>query len=788
VPVIAPAPAVIDDVFDPATPDGWVLTDEGVDPLRESSRQSRTAISNGFLGIRAARTLNRTGGVAPYTCVAGLFDVPGPEQPVPQLMPAADWLQLSITSTGHAPASALLGMSEHRRRLDLSRGVLHTGCQVSGGQSLGFSLRTMRLISLADRRVGLQLMRLEIERGAAELQIEAWCDGLQSGLLALHLGQDEAAWRTRTSGKGLGLAAWACLETEGRAIPAGRSAPFRWSWVWQARPGKAAFLQRLVGIARTDEPAADPAIPARQALAGARSLGWRAVLEAHAAAWSERWRRSDVVIEGDPEAQGALRFAAYHLNSAANPDDERVSVAARALTGSDYHGHVFWDTEIFLLPFYSLIWPQAARAMLMYRFHTLDAARVKATRLGWRGALYAWESADTGAETTPEHAIGPDRRVVDILCGTQEQHIAADIAYAVWQYWQASADEGFLRTAGAEILLETARFWVSRAVPEADGCRHIRGVIGPDEYHEHIDDNAFTNMMARHSIARALEAATLLKARWPDDWARLSAAIGLDGAELSGWPAAASAIVTGRQPATGLYEQFAGYFALEQIDLAHYAGRSVPMDTVLGRDRLQASQIVKQADVVGLLALLPEAFPGAAAAANFAFYAPRCSHGSSLSRAMHGVAAARLGLSDQALTYFRQTAAIDLADSHAAIDGGIHIAALGGVWLMAIFGFAGVSLHNDHLAIDPILPPGWIAMSFPLQWHGSHLAIRIDASPLQIVVELAAGAPVMLRVCGELYCITEGKQSFFEKKDAKMMASGVFDSRPSSGVSISIGA
>ena len=193
-----------------------------------------------------------------------------------------------------------------------------------------------------------------------------------------------------------------------------------------------------------------------------------------------------------------------------------------------------------------------------------------------------------------------------MLCGTQEQHISADVAYAVWQYWQATADEAFLLDAGAEILLETARFWSSRANLEADGRRHIRGVIGPDEYHEHIDDNAFTNVMARWNIRRALDVAALLRERWPERWATLSRRLGLDATELETWRRAADEMATGLDPKTGLFEQFAGYFALEQIDLADYAGRSVPMDVVLGRERTQRSQVIKQADVVALLALLPE--------------------------------------------------------------------------------------------------------------------------------------------------------------------------------------
>ncbi|HXC78621.1 MAG TPA: glycosyl hydrolase family 65 protein, partial [Candidatus Acidoferrum sp.] len=436
-----------------------------------------------------------------------------------------------------------------------------------------------------------------------------------------------------------------------------------------------------------------------------------------------------------------MRFAVYHLNSAANPADERVSIGARALTGDDYRGHVFWDTEVYLLPFFVLTWPEAARSLLMYRFHTLDGARAKAAGMGWRGALYAWESADTGAETTPEQVIGPDRQVIDILCGRQEQHISADIAYAVWQYWQATGDEEFLLGAGAEILLETGRFWSSRAELEADGRHHIRGVIGPDEYHEHIDDSAFTNVMARWNIRRALDAAALLRERWPERWTSLSCRLGLDDTELRDWRNVADTMATGLDIKKGLYEQFEGFFALEDIDLTDYAGRSVPMDLVLGRERIRKSQVIKQADVVALLGLLPEEFADDTGAENFRFYEPRCSHGSSLSRAMHGLVAARLGYAEMALRYFRQTAAIDLADTHAAIDGGVHIAALGGIWLTAVFGFAGLSLRRDCIALAPQLPPGWDSLSFGLQWRGRGLRIKILPGEQVVEATLEVGEP-----------------------------------------------
>ena len=568
------------------------------------------------------------------------------------------------------------------------------------------------------------------------------------GLVSERIDEDLGVWRTQRSGKCLAVATASSLQIDGYDLPAITTDRLTWSWSWRTRAGQIVCFERTVAVALSGTHDLEPGREARDKLGTARHLGWRGVLAEHEAAWASRWQFSDVEVEGDAAAQLALRFAIYHLNSAANPADERVSIGARALTGDDYHGHVFWDTEIYLLPFYILTWPEAARALLMYRFLTLDAARVKSARMGWRGALYAWESADTGAETTPEQTIGPDRQVIDILCGKKEQHVSADIAYAVWQYWQATGDEEFMRNAGAEILLETGRFWASRAQPEADGYRHIRDVIGPDEYHEHVDDSAFTNVLARWNIRRAIEVAALLRERWPECWTSLSSRIGLDDEELNKWRNAADEIATGFDPKMGLFEQFAGYFALEEINLADYAGRSVPMDVVLGRERTQRSQVIKQADVVALLGLLPEEFVGDTGVANFQYYEPRCGHGSSLSRAMHGLVAARLGYSELALRYFRQTAAIDLADTHVAIDGGIHIAALGGVWLTTVFGFAGVSLRNDGVAIDPQLPAGWSSLGFGFQWRGRRLTIRIDQAKQSLKATLEEGEPMTLVIEG----------------------------------------
>ena len=744
--------------FDPTADPEWRVDAIGYDPFRETSRQSRFTLSNGLMGVRGGRAFTRgERWITPSrTSVAGLFATGDAIDALPRLVPAPDWLQVRLLLPDGPMVHEPSDVPSYRMSLDMSRGALFTECRHTR-DNVAVRVHEMRLVSASQRAIGLQRIRFLIEQGDSEVRLEALVAPADAALRLDHEEPALAVWRAHRSAKGLAMAATAFLTVDNVDLSADGLNGLSMAWNWQTSPRQVVEFSRLVALEIDDAGSTDLAARARQELDAAVRLGWSGVLARHEDAWSHRWRASDVQIEGDPAAQQALRFAAYHLNGAVNPDNEFVSVAARGLTGEDYAGHVFWDTEIFLLPFYCLTWPEAARALLMYRFHTLDGAREKAARLGWRGALYAWESADTGADVTPDQAVAPDRQVFDILCGSQEQHISADVAYAVWQYWTLTRDEAFLLNAGAEILLETARFWVSRAVPEEDGRRHIREVIGPDEYHESIDDNAFTNVMARWNIERGVEVANLLRQHWPDRWAALSMDLGLTDTEFASWPAAAEALSTGFNADTGLFEQFEGYSNLEDIDLQAYEGRSVPIDVVLGRDRTAASQIIKQADVVALLVLLPETFPDGADAANFAWYAPRCSHGSSLSTAMHGLAAARLGRTRQALDYFRRTSAIDLSDAKAAIGGGLHMAALGGVWMTTVMGFAGVSFTEDGIRLRPQLPPDWTTMHIPLQWRGRALEVAIDAVGQSLSIVVRTGEAMAAYVGDARYWLEPGQ-------------------------------
>jgi kojibiose phosphorylase len=505
-------------------------------------------------------------------------------------------------------------------------------------------------------------------------------------------------------------------------------------------------LSRIAAFSHQAVNGGDPAQAAAEVHVASRKLGIRRLIARHVRRWEQRWRLSDIEIEGDQEAQQALRFAVYHLNSAVNSDDERVSIGARGLTGDAYMGHVFWDTEMFMLPFYIHTWPEAARALLMYRYHSLPAARNRAQALGYRGALYPWESADTGDDVTPAYALRPDGELVAIQTGKKSHHISAAIAYATWSYWQATADFRFLIDAGAEMLIETARFWASRACLAADGRYHITDVVGPDEYHEGVSDNAYTNVMARWNLERAVEAATLVQQRSPQSWRELSRRLDLRAEELGDWPRVSVGLTTGIADQGALFEQFAGYSSLQHVELGQFEPRTVPIDVLLGRERTSGSQIIKQADVLMFLHLLWETFSTDVHEANFRYYEPRCAHGSSLSPPIHAALAARLGDLDIAERYFRQAVGIDLDDTQGRAAGGIHIGALGGIWQAVVFGFAGVSIGPNGVRVAPHLPSQWKSLRFPLQWRGRLLRFDFQGDPARCAVFLEKGQSLRVSI------------------------------------------
>ncbi len=491
-----------------------------------------------------------------------------------------------------------------------------------------------------------------------------------------------------------------------------------------ARDGRTAALvdiRRDGGLDRIGAYAPDETT-ALAALATAENLGFDRLLSEHREAWAARWEAADVVVlDGDPQLQRAIRLGLFHL-MASVADEGEAAVGARGLAGGGYRGHVFWDSDVFVLPFLAATHPSAARAMLEYRIRRLDAARAAAAQRGYRGARFPWESAADGRDVTPSFGRMPTGQIARIRTGEAEEHITADVAWAASCYLDWTADTGFAAGPGRELVVETARYWASRIRLDSAGGGHIYGVIGPDEYHEPVDDNAFTNVMARWNLKRAAA---------------------LDGPEAARWRQLADALVDGFDPKSRRYEQFAGYFRLEPLLIADVTPRRpIAADLLLGTRRTRGAQVIKQADVLMLHHLVPDEVAPDSLGANLDFYEPRTAHGSSLSPAVHASLLARAGRFPEALAALHLAARIDLDDISGSTASGLHLATMGGLWQALVFGFAGVRPHGDRLVVDPRIPPQWGGLELRLRFHGSPFVLRIDHHTVELD---AAGALVLDR-------------------------------------------
>jgi kojibiose phosphorylase len=760
--------------FTPSDDSSWTLEVYDFDRQLEPTIEAVFAMVNGYSGTRAA--VEEGSPVSrPATFIAGVFDTselpqaPELEAPIPEIVVAPDWSRLRIAVDDQELRLDQVELLSQRRVLDMRQGVLLREWRVRDAAGRVTSLRSLRFASLDNRHALVQLLMLTPENYSGRIVLESSVDGrVTNENNTRHLevlssaAQDERSadaqgqlltMRTIQSGYQLAFAAYADLRDAAGGVipgqPVAEAALVGRRWEWEAQQGQIYELRKLVAVV-TSRDTPEPGAEARRILSQLVEQGGAALLDDQSRAWAARWRTADVEIGGSAEIQREVRYALYQLIGAAHAGDERASVGARSLTGERYRGHVFWDTETFVWPFYLFTDPPTARALLMYRYHTLNGARNKARAIGCRGALYAWESTDTGEETTPPFINVPGLGRVAVLTGIEEHHLAADIAYAVVQYRVATGDEQFFLDYGAEMLLEIARFWASRATMGDDRRYHVLKVIGPDEYHESVDDNAYTNVMAQWTLRHGLETADELQKQHPQRWAALAAQLGLTLAELDEWRQVADGMVTGFDQATGLFEQFRGFYDLREVDLTGHDAAQMTMDVKIGWDELRRSQILKQSDVVMLMFLLWENFPPAVREANFRFYEPRTTHDSSLSPSFHALVAARLGDMILAERYLRQAARIDLDFTRkgwAGATGGVHIAALGGIWQALAFGFLGMYPGPEGLRFKPRMPADWGELRLPITWRGSRL--RVAAWPGGVELRVEAGEPISLAIGDE---------------------------------------
>lgn len=729
------------------TTTSWQIEQEGFDPAREDEMESIFTVGNGYLGVRGALDSPLPGCQADLF-IAGVYDRKQPERPYSErefLASRGDYpytelvslpfpFRLRLAVDGQTLDLAGPHWRLYRRVLDLRGAILHSHSAFEMDEGRQTVVRTWRCASVADPHLLLQEITVCLENHSAQVHIDTSLADTDLAanhphLVSLETGEVDPAFdlhRFVTQASEIEI----CLAARTTLVGSGKDSVH---WKVSGSIGETLTFRRYV-VVYTGR---DLPHPVGAALERIRALDWQefdGLVKAHAALWDRVWGRAEVRIAGSPAAAQALRFNAYHLSIAADCDP-RVSVGARALTGRAYEGHVFWDVEMFKLPFYVHTCPEVARSLLLYRYYTLEGARRRAQELGYRGACYAWESTITGDDVTPRAIrLKTTGSEIPIFTGTQQVHVTAGVAHGIWRYWEATHDREFLRDAGVEVLAETARFWVSRSTRGARHV-HIQGVVGPDEYHHSVDDNAYTNWMARFNLERAVEAVNWMAREFPQAWSALAERMQLTIDEPLEWADVARDLYCPAPNSDGVIEQFRGFFLLEDYSLPREERYKAPISRLFDWERINRLKLVKQADVLMLLHLFPDAFSRDVVAANYRYYEPITDHSSSLSPGIHAAVAARLGLHEDAHRYWRESLWLDLSNTMGNSALGLHAACMGATWQALVFGFLGVRLTENGPVCEPeasaCLPAKWRAIRLNLAWRGRIHTIEIARKETQ---------------------------------------------------------
>lgn len=446
------------------------------------------------------------------------------------------------------------------------------------------------------------------------------------------------------------------------------------------------------------------------------SLGFEQMYQRNQKAWKKIWNMADVTLEAEEELQGAVRYNIFQLIQNDPASDPKASIGARGLMHGRYKGCYFWDTEIFMLPFFLHTNPEAARNLLLYRYNTLEDAVKSASNFSLEGARYSWMASDTGFEQCETWDTG-----------SCEIHITADIAYAMGRYIDVTGDVQFLKDYAAEVFLQTARYWTSRFTYNvAQDQYNLLFVKGPDEYCGVTSNNFYTVQMAVHNIKLALKAITIMKESYTDEWETLRDRLNYDPLEAQKWTEIIAKAVTRFDETRNLWIQDDTFEKLEPLDITIHKEDDIPLYHKIVFDRLQRYQVLKQPDVLMIMALFGEDYSIEQQQATWDYYEPKTLHDSTLSFGIHGLIAAKLGRVNDAEKYFNKSLYLDLKDimKNTAKEG-IHTAALGASWQALVFGYGGIWIGKNGITCKPHLPKSIRQMVVHIQYHGDTYKITI---------------------------------------------------------------
>ncbi|MFF5369362.1 glycoside hydrolase family 65 protein [Streptomyces sp. NPDC013187] len=773
---------------------------EGYRPAEERVRESLCTLGNGYFATRGALPECTADDVHyPGTYAAGCYnrltsEVAGRRVENEDLVNLPDWLPLRARPAGGqwlTPDSATV--LDHRQTLLLNYGLLERSTRYALGDGRVLSLRQRRLVHMGDPHLAALRTEFTAENFTGELEIEAALDGavVNAGvpryrdldgrhLTHVHTGTavPGTVWlrcRTRTSDIRIGMAAR--LTARGPITDGHEPSRAVQRATLSLAPGRTVTVDKTIALHTSRDPAISDPLQAAADRVGA-APDFDGLLASHRTAWDQLWRRAEIDVPG--EAGAILRLHLFHVLQTLSPHTAEldVGVPARGLHGEAYRGHVFWD-ELFVLPYLNLHFPEVSRALLQYRHRRLDRARAAARAVGRRGALYPWQSGSDGREETQWLHLNPrsGRWLPDHT--HLQHHVGSAIAYNVWQYCEASGDVEFLHTDGAETLVQIARFWADSATWDTNLGRHrIRGIVGPDEYHDAypgaerpgLDDNAYTNVTAAWVLARALEVLRTL----PEPRCReLVERIALDDGEPDRWQEVSRTLHVPFHD--GVISQFEGYGDLAELDWDDYRARYGDirrLDRILEAegDSVNRYKASKQADVLmlgylfspfelqRLFGRLGHRLDEETWRRTIDHYLARTSHGSTLSGLVHGWVLARCRRAE-AWRYCQEALRGDIADLQGGTTGeGIHLGAMAGTLDLVQRGLPGLETRAGSLWLDPVPLPELSSYGFSIRYQGHWgIRLRLTSGRLKIAVPQSGLPPIDVELPDRSVAVAPGE-------------------------------
>ncbi|MBT8286562.1 MAG: glycoside hydrolase family 65 protein [Flavobacteriaceae bacterium] len=757
-------------------PDNWSLIEEGFEPDRVKSSESLFSLGNGAMGQRANFEEQYSGPTFQGSYIAGVYYPDktrvgwwknGYPEYFAKVLNAPNWIGINVTINNEPlDLYQCKSVDDFRRELNMKEGWYKRSFVATLNNDVKIKAEVLRFLSLSHDEVGAIEYKITPLSGDAEIQVQPYID---SGITNEDTNWDDKFWDTfdvSVDDEGAFIQSrtmkthfYACtfmnahLQLDGRPLDSQprtskNSTYVSFTYDINVKKEQTLTLVKYGGYTvDRDHDKYELITAAKQALANVKNLGFEALLEHQQKAWKAIWDMADITIEGDQKAQQGIRFNIFHLNQTYLGTDAHLNIGPKGFTGEKYGGSTYWDTEAYCIPFYMATKDQhVARNLLEYRYNHLEKAIENAEKLGFSNgaALYPMVTMN-GEECHNEWEIT-----------FEEIHRNGAIAFAIFNYHRYTGDYSYIPEKGMEVLIAIARFWHQRATFSNQKNKYvILGVTGPNEYENNVNNNWYTNYIARWCIEYTIENISKIKTEYENDFMRIMHKAKLSEAEIQKWKNVANNMYFPYSEEHKIFLQQDGFLDKELIAVDHLDKAQRPINQYWSWDRILRSPYIKQADVLQGFYFFEDHFSKEQLKNHFDFYEPFTVHESSLSPCVHSILAANLGQIDQAYAFYLRTSRLDLDDYNKEVHEGLHITSMAGTWMSVVEGFGGMRVRNNKLSFNPSIPREWRSYSFKVNFRGQ--IIKVIVNKTETLLELEGEHEIDVIINGNLVKITPDK-------------------------------